>query len=74
MKIVISRKHTGKRESESSLINALNSGFGNVFKVMTDDEVDAYIEAQALRGNVCFSFDYTGTFHAQTTVIKAQAA
>ena len=72
MKIVISRKNTIPAvPGETGLVNALNSGFGNIVKVMADDEVEDYIKAQAIRGHVCYSFDHVGTYHAHTTVVKA---
>lgn len=74
MKLILSRKASTVVVPEASVINTLNSGFGNTFKVMPDNEVDNYIQIQALRGMVCFEFDHTGTYQIQTTIIKSEAA
>ena len=68
MKLIASRKNNG---NTSDIPTLLNSGFGVTFKAMPDSEVEKYIEAQALRGNVCFEFDHTGTYQSQTTIVKA---
>ncbi len=75
MKVVISRKNSlsfpNTAPSEDEIIRSLNSGFGNTVRVMPDSEVQGYIEAQAHRGFVCYSFDHAGTFQSQTTIVKA---
>lgn len=75
MKLIISRKnstvHGNRTTSEADLLVSLNSGFGNIFRVMPDAEVPGYIEAQALRGFVCYEFDHAGTYQSQTTIVKA---
>lgn len=75
MKLVMSRKlHTVNPPSNADIVSVLNSGFGNTSRVMNDSEVDEYVSTQASRGFVCYVFDHTGTFHSQTTVVRAQAA
>ncbi len=78
MKLIVSRKnaivHSKANASENDLLVSLNSGFGASFRAMPDAEVPGYIEAQALRGFVCYEFDHAGTYQSQTTIIKSQAA
>lgn len=70
MKLIATRK---PRDSDVSA-ETLNSVFGNSFKVVPDNEAEAYIAEHVGRGFVCFEFDHTGTYQRQTTVVKSQAA
>ena len=74
MKLIASRKNPTSPNAATDIPSLLNSGFGVTYKVVEDQDVDQYIEAQALRGNVCFEFSHTGTYQSQTTIIKSQAA
>jgi hypothetical protein len=76
MKLIVSRKNNlnNPAPSESEVLALINSGFGCTVKAIPDAEVEAYIQTQALRGNVCFEFNFAGVYQSQTTVIKSQAA
>lgn len=72
MKIIVSRKsNAAVPTGEVNIANLLSSGLGNSYKFVSDEEAEGYINLQVLRGFVCFSFDFSGTFHAHTTVVKA---
>ena len=77
MKLIVSRKNSvvhGNSLTESAVLSAINSGFGNNFRVMPAEAVPEYIEAQAKRGYVCYEFDHAGTYQSQTTIIKSKVA
>ena len=76
MKVIISRKRINSEQNEVALAAMLNFSFNSdtIVKVLPDDQVKAYVEAQAMRGFVCFEFGYTACYHPQTTIIKTQAA
>lgn len=71
MKLIVSRKKEAPKGD--SLANTLNSGIGSTLRFMPDNEVEAYVAGQAMRGYVCFEFDHVGTYESQTTIVKSAA-
>lgn len=72
MKLVVSTKSTSSYQNRT-LNDQINTGYGNTVRAVNDDEVEDYIQRNVTRGFVCHVFDYTETFHGQTSVIREPA-
>lgn len=71
MKMVVSRKGSTTIMGAPNPMDMFTYSFGNTYRVMEDNQVEEYVKLQVNRGFVCAVFNYEGSFHAQTQVVKA---
>lgn len=71
MKLIVSIKQSSYRTG--NLMETINSGFGNSFHVVKDEDVDGHVAQNVARGFVCHVFNYTDSFQGQNTIVRANA-